>query len=53
MCLDILKLSGPVSNCLGYGESWDIKGKEICDLCEYGYILSDDELSCELSPSNC
>ena len=37
------KLTGPISNCIAYGESYDVKGKEICDFCEIGYTLSVDE----------
>lgn len=47
------KLSGPISNCLAYGESYDFKGKEICDFCDQGYLLGEDERSCTLSSLNC
>ncbi len=47
------KISGPISNCFAYAESYSEKSKVSCDLCESGYILSDDEVNCDASTSNC
>ncbi len=49
----IQKLSGPIANCFAYGESYDLKSMESCDQCENGYLMSDDELRCDQSTSNC
>ncbi len=48
-----LELSSGISNCVGYGESYSVKGKEICDQCENGYILASSEVSCQQSESIC
>ena len=46
-------LSSTINNCVAYNGDPYNPYQEVCEICDSGYILNENRLSCSLDNSNC